>query len=416
MKHVAVIGAGISGLAAAYLISRRHHVALFERDGRLGGHTHTIRVPSDDGEMALDTGFLVHNTSTYPGLVRLFEELQVATRPSDMSFSVSCPATGIEYSSRGALGFFAQPRNVVRLDHYRLLRDIVRFNREAPSVLTIPGAEDWTLSSYVARQGYGEAFTARYLVPMTSAIWSASIDSMAAFPIQTLVRFMQNHGMLSVASPIPWRVVRGGSDSYIAPITRPLGDRICLNARIQSVRRAEDGVTIAFADRPAERFDEVVFACHGDQVLPLLADPTDAERDILGAFTTTTNETILHTDASVLPHSARARAAWNYRLDGTPDQPPSVTYDLNRLQGIVSRTAYCVTLNPRAPLDPSKVIRRLQYRHPQFTRAAVAAQARWAQVSGVDRTHYCGAYWRYGFHEDGVVSAQRVAGDLGVSW
>lgn len=416
MRRIAIIGAGISGLAAAYLLGRRHQVSLFERDGRLGGHTNTIRVPSAHGEVALDTGFLVHNRPTYPNLVRLFEELGVETLPSDMSFSVRCPATGIEYSSRGALGFFAQPRNVVRLDHYRLLRDIVRFNREAPQVLTTPGAEDWTLGDYVTRQRYGDAFTTRYLVPMTSAIWSASTDSMAAFPVQTLVRFMQNHGMLSVASPIAWRVVRGGSDSYIAPMTKGLGDRIHLNARVQSVRRHGHEVTIAFADRPAETFDEVVFACHGDQVLPLLADPSDAERAVLGSFTTTVNETVLHTDDRVLPLAARARASWNYLLDGDPAQPPSVTYDLNRLQGICGSTTYCVTLNPRRPLDDAKVIRRFEYRHPQFTRASVAAQARWQQVSGINRTHYCGAYWRYGFHEDGVMSAQRVAGALGVRW
>lgn len=416
MKRIAVIGAGISGLAAAYLLSRRHQVSLFECEQRLGGHTNTVRVQSDAGEVALDTGFLVHNEHTYPGLVRLFHELSVATDCSDMSFSVSCPATGIEYSSRGALGFFAQPRNVVRLDHYRLLRDIIRFNREAPKILTTPGADAVTLGEFVAREGYGDAFTTRYLVPMTSAIWSASTASMAAFPMGMLVRFMQNHGMLSLASPIPWRVVRGGSDSYIAPMTRPFADRIHLGARIESVRRGDRAVSLVFADGSTQTFDEVVLACHGDQVLPLLADPTDAERDVFGAFTTTVNETVLHTDARVLPQSPRARASWNYRLDGGPQQPPSVTYDLNRLQGLTGRTQYCVTLNPRAPLDESLIIRRFIYRHPQFTSATIVAQGKWSEVSGRHRTHYCGAYWRYGFHEDGVVSAQRMAADLGVAW
>ena len=416
MKHIAVIGAGISGLTAAYLLGRHHVVSLFEREPRLGGHTHTIRVPTREGEVALDTGFLVHNELTYPNLVRIFAELQVKTRPSDMSFSVSCPSSGCEYSSRGALGFFAQARNVLRIDHYRLLRDIVRFNREAPRVLTTPGAEDWTLGSFVASERYGDAFTSQYLVPMTSAIWSASVDSMAAFPMQTLVRFMQNHGMLSVASPVPWRVVEGGSDTYIPGMIRDLGGRVHLDARVQSVTRSEAGATIAFADRPARCFDEVIFACHGDQVLPLLGDATAAEREVLGAFRTTVNETVLHTDARVLPRSPRARASWNYRLDGDAGRPPSVTYDLNRLQGIAGRTTYCVTLNPRQKLDPSTVIGEFEYRHPQFTRASIAAQARWTEVSGVNHTHYCGAYWRYGFHEDGVVSAQRVAADLGVRW
>ena len=416
MKRVAVIGAGIAGLTAAYLLARRHAVSLFESEGRLGGHTHTIRIQTRDGEVALDTGFLVHNERTYPNLVRLFAELQITTRPSDMSFSVSCPSTGFEYSSRGALGFFAQPRNVVRMEHYRLLRDIVRFNREAPRVLTTLGAEEWTLGEYVQRERYGDAFTTQYLVPMTSAIWSASVDSMASFPVQTLVRFMQNHGMLSVASPVPWRVVQGGSDSYIPGMIGGLGERVSLNARVQAVTRSDAGITIAFADRPAERFDEVIFACHGDQVLPLLADPTPAERSVLGAFQTTVNHTVLHTDARVLPKSPRARASWNYVLDGDPGRPPSVTYDLNRLQGLPGCTTFCVTLNPRRTIDPSTVIRQFEYRHPQFTRASIAAQARWTEVSGVNHTHYCGAYWRYGFHEDGVVSAQRVAADLGVCW
>ena len=283
-------------------------------------------------------------------------------------------------------------------------------------MLHAPGAEDWTLGAFIERERYGKVFTSQYLVPMTSAIWSASVESMAAFPVQTLVRFMQNHGMLSVASPIQWRVVKGGSDSYIAPMLAHMAERIRLDARIQSVSRSDRGVTITFADRPAADFDDVVFACHGDQVLPLLVDATAAEREILGCFATTVNETVLHTDTRVLPQSPRARASWNYLLGGDPEQPPSVTYDLNRLQGIPGCTTYCVTLNPRRPLDGSKVIRRLEYRHPQFTRASIAAQARWNEVSGVNHTHYCGAYWRYGFHEDGVVSAQRVAADLGVRW
>ena len=416
MKRVAVIGAGISGMAAAYLLSRRHVVTLFEREERLGGHTHTVRVPTETGDVALDTGFLVHNENTYPQLVRLFGELGVSTQPSDMSFSVSCPATGIEYSSRGASGYFAQPRNVVRPDHYRLLRDIVRFNREAPALLADAAAETMTLDDFVRVRQFGDVFVARYLVPMTSAIWSASAKSIGAFPMQMLVRFMQNHGMLTLGSHVTWRVVCGGSDAYIGPITAPLGDRIHLNARVQSVRRGAACVVVTFHDGASMTFDDVVFACHGDQVLPLLADSSDRERAVFGAFRTTANHTVLHTDASVLPRAPRARASWNYRLDSAADQPPSVTYDLNRLQGLAGCTQYCVTLNPRQPLDEAKVIKRLVYRHPQFTREAAVAQSKWADVSGTNRTHFCGAYWRYGFHEDGVMSAHRVADALGVRW
>jgi len=413
---VAVIGAGISGLAAAYFLSRRHRVSLFERSHRLGGHTHTVTVDSAAGPLALDTGFLVHNERTYPNLVRLFGELGVETCSSDMSFSVTCPSNGLEYSSRGMRGFFAQPRHLVRPAHYRLLRDIVRFNRDAPRILSTPGAEGWTLSDYLSTQQYGEEFVSRYLTPMASAIWSSSLDGIERFPAQTLVRFMQNHGMLSVGSHPTWRVVRGGSHTYIPKLVAPLRDNVHTGAHLLSVRRDEQGVTLAFANRPDERVDDVVFACHGDQVLPLLADPSDVEREVFQHFSTTSNETYLHTDARLLPSAPRARASWNYRLDGDAAASPSVTYDLNRLQGIGGGTSFCVTLNPRVPLAEGHVIGRFEYRHPRFTLASVNAQRRWRDVSGVRRTHYCGAYWRYGFHEDGLVSALRVAGDLGASW
>lgn len=415
MKRIAVIGAGISGLSAAYFLSRRHEVSLFERDARLGGHTHTIRVPGDRGAVALDTGFLVHNRRTYPNLVRLFEELGVETKPSDMSFSVSCPDTGLEYGSRGLAGVFAQPRSLLNPSQYRLLADIIRFNHEAPDVL-VPGAPAWTLDTFVRERGYSDAFVSRYLVPMTSAIWSASVQTIRAFPIATLVRFMGNHGMLSLRSPVPWRVVAGGSDTYIAPLIRPLGDRVYLGQAPGRVHRDGSGVTLAMEDGGERRFDEVVFACHGDQVLRLLGDATEHERQVFSAFETTSNETVLHTDASMLPVNPRARASWNYQLGGGDDRPPTVTYHLNRLQGLTERQDYCVTLNPHRPIAPSSVIARMVYRHPQMTMAAETAQAQWRSVSAVNHTHFCGAYWRYGFHEDGLMSALRVAGDLGVSW
>lgn len=415
MKRIAVIGAGISGLSAAYFLSRRYEVSLFERDGRLGGHTHTIRVQGDRGTIALDTGFLVHNRKTYPLLVRLFEELEVETRASDMSFSVTCPKTGLEYGSRGLSGVFAQPRSLLDPGQYRLLADIVRFNHEALDVFT-PAKWSWTLDTFVRERGYSDAFVSRYLVPMTSAIWSASAETVRAFPMTTLVRFMDNHGMLSLRSPVPWRVVAKGSDSYIGPLTRPLGDRMHLGASLRAVTREATAVVLTMADGIQHRFDEVVFACHGDQVLPLLADPSGPERDVFAAFKTTPNDAILHTDATMLPANPRARASWNYRLGSGDDQPPTVTYHLNRLQGLSERQEYCVTLNAHRPIPQSAVIARMVYRHPQLTSAAERAQAWWRAVSGVNRTHYCGAYWKYGFHEDGLMSAVRVADDLGVTW
>jgi predicted NAD/FAD-binding protein len=415
MKHVVVIGSGISGLAAAWLISRRHRVTLLERDERLGGHTHTIVVDTERGPQPLDTGFLVHNRKTYPNLVRLFEEIGVDTRESDMSFSVSAPESGFEYSSRGLGGFFARPKNLVRPGHYRLLADIIRFNREAPAVLDREDARDWTLADYLQDGRYGEPFIEHYLAPMASAIWSTSADDIRRFPAQTLVRFMQNHGMLAVGSHPTWRVVEGGSHTYVPLLADPLDD-VITGVRITSVGRFEHGVEVSLEARPTVLADEVVFACHGDQVLPLLADPTGAEREVFSQFTTTPNEAWLHTDTRMLPEAPRARASWNYRLDEQTGAPPAVSYHLNRLQGIPGCTEYCVTLNPRVPIDEARVIRRIEYRHPCMTLDAVRAQARWHEVSGVNRTHYCGAYWRYGFHEDGLVSAIRVGADLGVTW
>jgi uncharacterized protein len=416
MKHIAVIGAGISGLASAYLLSRAHRVTLFERAERLGGHTHTVVAEDPErGAVALDTGFLVHNHVTYPNLVRLFSEIGVATQASDMSFSVACSATGLEYSSRGVAGFFAQPRNMLRFEHYLLLRDILRFNREAPSVLDHADAAGWTIADFLEAHEYSEPFVYRYLVPMTAAIWSSSFEGIRQFPAQMLVRFMQNHGMLSVGAHPQWYVVRGGSHSYIPKLAGRVS-RVEIGARLASVSRAEDRVSLTFFDRPAEDVDEVVFACHGDQVLPLLADPREAEREVFGAFSTTSNDTWLHADDRLLPRVPRARASWNYRLGDATDAPPSVTYHLNRLQGLATRAQYCVTLNPREPIASDRVIRKMHYRHPRFTLDAVRAQSRWHEVSGVARTHFCGAYWRYGFHEDGLVSAIRVAEALGVRW
>jgi predicted NAD/FAD-binding protein len=389
---------------------------LYEREPRLGGHTHTIVVDDETGPQPLDTGFLVHNDRTYPNLVRLFAEIGVETQPSDMSFSVSCQATGLEYSSRGVRGFFAQRRRFASLSQYRLLRDILRFNREAPAVLALGGAESWTLKDYLDRQGYGDEFAERYLVPMASAIWSTSFAGIHAFPIQTLVRFMQNHGMLSVGAHPVWRVLTGGSHLYIPRLTAPLQDRIHTGVRLAQIERTESRVTLQFLDRPPQDVDEVVLACHGDQVLPLLASPTATERDVFQHFTTIANETWLHRDARFLPARPWARASWNYRLGVDRASPPSVTYHLNRLQGLACRTTYCVTLNPTTDVAPDAVIRRLTYRHPRYTVASVAAQARWHEVSGVNRTHFCGAYWRYGFHEDGLLSALRVAATLGVHW
>jgi len=432
MKRIAIVGAGISGLAAAYFLSRRHRVWLFEKETRLGGHTHTVLLPrtTHDGlaqrpknherqdgaaPLALDTGFLVHNDRTYPNLVRLFAEIGLKTHASDMCFAVSCRRTGLEYSSRGARGFFAQRRNLFRPSHLRLLKEIVRFNREAPSLLDAPDADRLTLGDFLESRRFGDEFTHTYLFPIASAVWSSSLDSIRSFPALTLVRFFDNHGMLGINTHPRWKVVAGGSHTYIPKLTAPLADRIVRGAPIRGISRGESGVHVSFFDRQPMAFDDILFACHGDQVLPLLADATDRERDVFGRFQTTTNEAWLHSDDSVLPRRAAARASWNY-LIGEGDAPPTVTYHLNRLQGLDARDQFCVTLNPAQAIDERRVLRKIVYAHPLYTRDAIAAQARWNEVSGPNRTHYCGAYWFYGFHEDGLRSALRVARALGVEW
>jgi len=413
VKRIAVIGSGISGLSAAYFLSRRHEVHVFERDNRLGGHTHTVMVDSEHGPIPVDTGFIVHNDRTYPNFCRLMEELGVATQPSDMSFAVTAQDGAFEYSSRGLAGFFAQKRNYFSRDHLTLLREILRFNREAPKVIADPAAEGMTLGDFLDRGRYSPGFVDRYLIPMAGAVWSMAPDVMPKFPAVTLIRFMQNHGMLGINTHPKWKVIRGGSHSYLAPLTAPFRQRISRDTNIAAVERSDFGVTLRFQDRESEQFDEVVFACHGDQILPLLAQPTEREREVLRSFTTSRNETCLHTDAALLPTRAAARASWNYLLGDSGKV--TVTYHLNRLQSLRTAQDFCVTLNANGHLNPVRVLRKMVYRHPLFTRAAIRAQEQWADISGKNHTHFCGAYWSYGFHEDGVRSGMRVAEALGVS-
>jgi predicted NAD/FAD-binding protein len=430
VKRIAVIGSGISGLSAAYYLSRRHETHLFERDNRLGGHTNTVMAESSRGPIPVDTGFIVHNDRTYPNFCRLMRELGVAAQPSDMSFAVTGQDGGFEYSSRGLGGFFAQKRNYFSRDHYTLLREILRFNREAPRLLGESAgapAQEMTLGEFLNAGRYSSVFVDRYLIPMAGAVWSMAPDAMPGFPALTLIRFMHNHGMLGIDTHPRWKVIRGGSHSYLPALSAPFRERITKDAKIRSIDRASDGVTLRFEDQPSKQFDELVFACHGDQILPLLAQPSGVEREVLSCFTTSRNEACLHTDASLLPRRAAARASWNYLLGDSGKV--TMTYHLNRLQSLdrieecaqngARRTPrasedYCVTLNSNGRVDPARVLRRMVYEHPLYTRAAIRAQARWAEISGKNHTHFCGAYWFYGFHEDGLRSGMRVAEALGV--
>ena len=414
MSRIAVIGAGIAGLSAAYFLSRKHEVWVFERENRLGGHTHTVTVDSSKGPLAIDTGFIVHNERTYPLFCRLIRELGVETQPSDMSFAVGSEGGAFEYSSRGARGFFSQRSNLLRPEHYGLLAEILRFNREAPRLMERPDAGEFTLEEFLERERYSPHFVERYLFPMASAVWSMPQSELGGFPAATLVRFFQNHGMLGINTHPQWRTIRGGSQSYLSPLTAPFRTRIFQGAKLASVARCQEGVKVQLEGASAMTFDEAVFACHGDQVLPLLKTAHPAEREVLSRFTTTANEVCLHTDSSVLPKRPGARGSWNYRIG---DQGRvTMTYHMNRLQSLPAEEDYCVTLNANGSVAPGRALRRMVYRHPLFNRDTVRAQARWDEISGRDRIHYCGAYWFYGFHEDGVRSALRVADNLGASW
>ena len=409
LRRIAVIGSGISGLSAAYYLSRAGEVTMFEKDVRMGGHTHTVMV----GQTPIDTGFIVHNDKTYPNFCRLMAVLGVQTQTSDMSFGVRSESGDFEYSSRGLGGFFAQRSNWMRPSHYMLFKEILRFNREGPKFLRERSDESGvTLGEFLEAGRYQQIFIERYLYPMASAVWSMAPQDMAGFPALTLLRFFDNHGMLGISTHPQWKTLKGGSHSYFEPLTRPFRARIHTGVNIRSVVRHADGVRLLFENHTAE-FDEVVFACHGNQILPLLADATAQERDVLQHFETSRNEAVLHTDVRMLPRREAARASWNYCL--ARDGGVNLTYDMNRLQSLTGDVNYCVSLNaPSGAIAPERVIRKMIYHHPLYTRAAVDAQARWHEVSGQNRTHFCGAYWFYGFHEDGVRSALRVASALGV--
>jgi uncharacterized protein len=413
VKKIAVIGAGIAGLSAAYYLSRKYEVWLFEKEARLGGHTHTIDVDSSVGKLPVDTGFIVHNERTYPNLIKLLAELGVETLHSDMSFSVIHRKTNFEYSSRGANGFFAQRKNFLNAKHYGLLAEILRFNREAPRLLDQPDNQHLTLGQFIESNRFGKRFSQFYLYPMASAVWSTSMEKILDFPAATLIRFFANHGMLGVNTHPRWKVIKGGSHTYIKPMTAPYRERVFTGQNLLSVERTESGVKLTFKDK-ALWFDEVVFACHGNQILPLLTNPTATEREVLQNFQTNRNETVLHTDGKFLPRNKNAQASWNYHVTEDSRASTTLTYHMNRLQMLAAKEDYCVTLNANGELDKSTVIRSLVYHHPLYTRQAIDAQGRWAEISGKNRTHFCGAYWFYGFHEDGLNSGLRVARTLGV--
>lgn len=410
-RRIAIVGSGISGLVAAHLLQRRHEITVFEAADYIGGHTHTVDVEGPDGTHAVDTGFIVFNPTSYPNFLRLLDELGVASQPTSMTFSVSSQRSGLEYGAGGLQRIFAQRRNLVRPAFHRMLLDIRRFYREAPELLA--GDDDTTtIGEYVARKGFSKGFVEDHLIPFGAAIWSASTHDMYAFPARFFVQFFANHGFLRLRKP-EWRVVRGGSRQYIAPLVAPFRDRIRLQTSVHAVRRRPEGIDVVTDGGGVESFDDIVFAVHTDQALRLLEDPSHAEGEILGAMGYQENRVLLHTDTSLLPRARRAWSSWNYRLPERRSDRVTVTYDMNILQDLDAAETYCVTLNDSDGVDPGRVLRELVYHHPRYTLDFVAAQRRRHEICGVNRTHFCGAGWGYGFHEDGVVSALEVGRRFG---
>jgi uncharacterized protein len=409
--RIAIVGAGIAGLTCAHVLGRRNEITLFEAEPRLGGHAHTIRVDLPGGSHEVDTGFIVHNDRNYPGFQRLLEQLGVATQPSDMSFSVSDGA-GFEYSGASPNGLFACRSHLVKPSFHRMVRDLLRFNREARSLVARNGSGP-SLGEFLDAGGYSRAFVDKLIVPQASAVWSADPAQMWEFPASFLAEFFDNHGMLAQRDRPRWRTIAGGSARYVEALAAPLLDRVRTATPVRALARRDDAVELVPERGEPERFDAVVVAAHSDQALAMLAEPTPAEREVLGAIPYQPNEAVLHTDARLLPRRRRAWASWNFHLEPEPAGRTTVTYHMNRLQSLAAEEQLCVTLNRSAAIDPARVIATIPYAHPVFTRAGIAAQARWEEISGADRVHYCGAYWGYGFHEDGVASALRVCRRLG---
>ncbi|HEV7282927.1 MAG TPA: FAD-dependent oxidoreductase [Pirellulaceae bacterium] len=401
---IAIIGGGVSGLVAAYKLHERHDVTVFEANGYPGGHTNTVDIELDGERHAVDTGFIVYNERNYPHFVRLLAELGVATKPTTMTFGVRDDRVGLEYNGESLDKLFAQRRNLLRPSFHRMLLDILRFNRETRRIASDESCS-LTLGEFLRRGNYSRAFAERYLLPMGSAIWSCPTGDFAGFPVRFVAEFYENHGLLNLIDRPQWRVIEGGSRTYVEKLIRSFRERVRLRTPVASVQRSDDGALLRLGDGRGERFDRVIFACHADQALRLLGhEATRAERKVLKAFPYNPNVAVLHTDESTLPRSRKARASWNYRIAEGSDAA-TVTYDMTLLQGLPTKRRFLVTLNDEQRIAPERVLARFVYEHPSFDLRRASAQARHAELNRTPRTAYCGAYWGNGFHEDGVVSA-----------
>lgn len=407
---IAIIGSGISGLTCGHYLHQQHDVTIFEANDYIGGHTATVDVELNGQCYAIDTGFIVYNDRTYPNFIQMMNEIGIRGVATQMSFSVRNDANGLEYNGHTITTLFAQKRNWFKPSFYRFIREILRFNRLAKAAAHDAEDSVQTLGEFLHHHQFSGYFCENYILPMGAAIWSSSLADMRAFPLTFFLRFFLNHGLLDITDRPQWYVIEGGSRAYIEPLTKGFRDKIRLNAPVEWLRRSGQGIELQVHGK-IEHFDEVIFACHSDQALALLSDANHLERELLGAMGYQANEVILHTDTSLLPKRKAAWASWNYRLAGDADQEtrlPALTYNMNILQHINSSETFCVTLNSSENINPNTVLRKFTYHHPVFNRAAIAAQQRKAEISGVNHTWFCGAYWHNGFHEDGVKSALDV--------
>jgi len=409
---IAIIGGGIAGLTAAYCLHDRHDITVFEANNYVGGHTNTIDVEFDGEHHAIDTGFIVFNYKTYPNFTKMLNQLGVASQPTEMSFSMKCARTGLEYRGADLNGLFAHRRNLFNPRFYRLIKDIFRFNRQSIELLQ-SNDEEQTVGDYLAQERYSKEFIEQYFLPMGSAIWSCPLGTFEQFPVRFIVEFYLNHGILAIRDRPQWRVICGGSNTYVKALTASFSESIRINSPVISVARREQYVELCPSGGLPQRFDHVIFACHSDQALKILnKGATSTERELLSAFPYEQNVAQLHTDVSVLPRSQRAWACWNYFAPAESNEKATVTYNMNLLQNVSTKSTFCVTLNGEDRVDSNQVIRRINYAHPIFTAGRAQAQQRHAELINQNCTSFCGAYWGNGFHEDGVNSALAVCNEL----
>lgn len=415
--RIAVVGGGVAGIAAAHLLQRRHDVTLFEKNGYVGGHTHTIVIDhGPDAGTPVDTGFIVLNDRTYPLLIRFLAGLEVPIRKSEMSFSYTCRRAGLQYASRNLDTLFAQRRNLLRPAYWRFLIEIVRFNAKTRKRLAAGSLQGLSLGEYLREEAVLPSLVESYLIPMAAAIWSTPDAQMMDFPAESFFRFMENHGLLSVSDQPQWYCVEGGSHAYVKTFMKGFTGRVFTDRPVERIRRNGSGAVLTFLDGKEETYQKVVIATHADDALGLLADPSSEETASLSPWAYNRNRVVLHTDASFLPENPRVRASWNYlrEKETSPGAPVMLTYHMNRLQGLLTERDYCVTLNPVRPVKSSRIIRELVYRHPVYTAEAIATQRSLSMLNGLRHTFFCGSYFGYGFHEDALRSGLNVAEAFGI--